>query len=135
MTHPRSWTDWPACPGCGRPRQTACPTCGAAGNQFLLAEYLTTSDPLGGCRERPAPGETAVGDVSAVLLLCPQCDEAFGPRFYRHCPACGYDAGDGIEVQHGTARPVSNRVLLVLYGLIALGLLLILYFSFLFRAD
>ena len=75
----RIWTDWPCCASCGRPRLTVCPICGAAGSQFPLAEYLAPAAPVRNSRgdgpERPG----ADGPVVPILLVCPQCDEAFAP--------------------------------------------------------
>ncbi len=68
-----------------------------------------------------------------VQLLCPQCDEVFVPQFYRICPACGDDAGSGIEPPQPQAEPYHRRVLLVAYCLLGLAAMLWLYFWLLFR--
>ena len=40
-----AWADWPLCPRCRAPRQTACPTCRVPGTDFPLAE-LNPAAPL-----------------------------------------------------------------------------------------
>ncbi|MFO7906023.1 MAG: hypothetical protein ACQESR_17300 [Planctomycetota bacterium] len=133
MSEDRVWKNWPTCRQCGRRRQTICPTCGVAGNQFLLAEYQVPGAPRRDTRNRQHEDSPSSEPASSVLLLCPRCDEAFSPRFYRLCPACGGDAGEGIRANEGTREPLSNRVLLVIYGLVGLTTLILLYFWFLFQ--
>ena len=64
--------------------------------------------------------------------MCPQCDEAFAPRFYRRCPQCGHDEGTGIDVQPWDVEPLSDKMLLVICGLIVVVTLIVLYFRWLF---
>ena len=139
----RTWTDWPECSQCSRRRQPVCPTCGVAGNQFLLAEFLAPSERVRASRTEendPSAGDTPDGDTPdgdtgelEILLLCPQCDEAFPPRFYRCCQACGCDEGDGIEVRRWTPEPLSDELLVAIGGLFLVACLLGTYFWFLFR--
>lgn len=128
----RTWTDWPCCAQCGRRRLTVCPTCGAAGDQFALAEYLAPAAPVqrsrGGASERPEQDDPGC----EILLMCPQCDEAFAPRFYRRCPQCGHDEGTGIDVQPWSVEPLSENTLLILCGLIGLVTAIVLYVRWLF---
>ncbi len=146
MADERIWKEWPACLRCGHRRQTVCPTCGVAGNRFPLAEYQGAAEPQRNSRVPPSlealstearsiglPSPVSSEPTSGVLLLCPRCDEAFMPRFYRICPACGCDAGSGVELKRPVVEQISNRLLLAVYGLVALGGLLLLYFWFLFR--
>jgi hypothetical protein len=126
----RVWTHWPRCAHCGRLRLTVCPTCGMAGDQFALAEYLAPAAPLHSSRG-PTP-EAPEEEGKTVLLVCPQCDEAFAPRFYRRCAQCGHDAGSGLEVPTLAVEPLSTNTLLVLVGLLALVALIVLYFRWLF---
>ncbi|MFW6169626.1 MAG: hypothetical protein ACODAD_03985 [Planctomycetota bacterium] len=133
MREDRVWKNWPTCPRCGRRRQTICPTCGVAGNQFLLAEYQVPGAPQRGTRNQHEMDSPSAQPAPPVLLLCPRCDEAVSPRFYRLCPACGCDAGEGISVNARTGEPLSNRVLLVIYGLVGLTTVILLYFWFLFQ--
>ena len=123
----RRWTDWPCCTHCGRPRLTVCPICGTAGDQFRLAEYLAPAAPVRGTRRAttgsPEPDEVVV----EILLLCPQCDEVFPPRFYRYCPQCGHDEGTGMDVRPTAPPPLPTRPLLVLGGLITFLAALLLY--------
>lgn len=132
MSDEKYWSEWPRCAGCTRPRQTVCPTCGQAGNRFPLAEYQAIAAPQHGTRG--ADRDASAGDpAQEVLLLCPRCDEAFHPRFYRVCPECGTSAGDGIELAERSTEHLSSRVLLAIYALIAVAALLLLYFWSLFR--
>ena len=153
MTEQRIWNDWPACPQCGRPRQTVCPTCGGAGNQFPLADYQGVGEPQRRSREleqqreldshvesresrleESAPSDLATSQpMCRELLLCPRCDEVFKPQFYRICPACGDDAGEGMEDAYQVHEQVGSRVLLAVYGLVAIAVLLLTYFWLLFR--
>ena len=98
-----------------------------------MAEYLAPAAPLessrGRAEERPVPD----GAGREVLLLCPQCDEAFAPRFYRWCPQCGQDAGTGIDTRvSGNDEPLSEHALLILGVLISLVTAIVLYFRWLF---
>ncbi len=127
------WSAWPGCSQCGRLRQTTCPTCGGAGNGFAMAEYQGVAEPQRDSRS--SMPKDSLATVSPVLLICSDCDEAFTPRFYRVCPACGCDAGTGIELGDESGEHVSNRVLLAIYGLAAIGLLLTTYFWLLFRGG
>lgn len=99
----------------------------------MMAEYQVPGEPRRGTRSETEAERRWSGAASPVLLLCPRCDEAFTPRFYRICPACGCDAGDGYEPHAHSREPLSNRVLLVLYGLIGVTALILLYFWFLFQ--
>ena len=65
--------------------------------------------------------------------MCPQCDEAFAPRFYRLCPQCGYDQGSGIEIRTWQPEPLSEQLLLAISGLVFLGLAFWTYFWWLFQ--
>ena len=68
-----------------------------------------------------------------VLLMCPRCDEAFAPRFYRFCPACGCDAEEGLHVDKRSTDGASDRVLPTAAGLLVLLSLLLLCYWFLVR--
>ncbi len=140
-----NWDDWPCCAQCGQPRHTVCPTCGHAGCQFLLAEYQALPAPTQSTRRADAGDDPAArtehdawpagsSPAPLALLMCAQCDEAFTPRFYRICPACGHDAGSGILLRSAGRQPVSSRVLLAIYGLLAILALVLGYFWFLLCA-
>lgn len=68
------------CPNCGRGRTTACPWCGAAGSDFPDAD--------------PPPWSM---EDAAVLLLCPQCDEPFVPRYLNRCEWCEHVFENGVD--------------------------------------
>jgi hypothetical protein len=132
MINRQIWEQWPKCPGCGRRRQTVCPACGQAGNQVPLAEYQAT-EALRFNTRRALSQESGEAESRSVLLLCSRCDEAFAPQFYRVCPACGRDAGEGIEPEMAQRRSINSRVLFVLYTLLAIALLVVFYFWWLFQ--
>ncbi len=119
---------WPSCPRCGRRRQTRCPTCEIGGDDFPLAEYLPTL--------RPVPPADGQGDAPAVpqdlLLMCPACDEAFSPNFYRHCEQCDYDFGEGLVLDTPEGDALTGRALIVLAGLVGLAVAFMAYFWWLF---
>jgi hypothetical protein len=60
--------------------------CGVSGTRFPLADL---DDSAG---------------VPRVLLICEACDDHFLPEWYRLCPSCGHDYGDGILLESAT-RP------------------------------
>lgn len=118
----QSWHDWPVCPSCGQRRQTQCPVCQVSSDNFHLAEFndIAPSGGDGGGEESPLP-----------LLMCPTCDEAFTPRFYRACPWCNHQfEKHGLEAGSETAsgEEFSPRMLAVLMGLVALTMGLMAYF-------
>jgi hypothetical protein len=82
------WTDWPVCPVCGERRSARCPVCGATGTKFPVADFQ--------------PSEAG----QRVLLMCADCDDHMLPEWYRLCPRCGHDYGDGIEV----SRPARGTI-------------------------
>lgn len=150
------WQDWPRCPGCGRRRVAVCPCCLLARDEMPLADYIPVPAPLehtrppretcgGGCghpspepversRSSPESGEApAAEEQDAILLLCPQCDEAFRPVFRQLCPQCGHDFGDGVTTP--VAEPVESnaRALFVIFGLLALAAGILGYCWYLFQ--
>jgi hypothetical protein len=81
------WPDWPICPDCGERRSARCPVCGISATDFPLADFQDSPDD------------------QRVLLYCQACDDHFLPDWYRLCPRCGYDYGDGLAVE-GTIEPL-----------------------------
>ncbi|MBC8877089.1 MAG: hypothetical protein H8E44_47275 [Planctomycetes bacterium] len=137
------WLDWPSCPECGRNRQTYCPTCDIAGDQFPLAEYIPAAAPVQttrrdtGCACKSCGdgrGEGHDEDHAPVLLMCPSCDEAFAPKFFRLCEECGHDFGDGRQVESSEPEELSERALYVIVAIGALTLGLLAYWWYLFQA-
>jgi hypothetical protein len=59
--------------------------------------------------------------------MCPQCDEAFQPQFYRVCPACGCDAEEGLQVEQVHAYGQDGQLPRMALGLAALLCLLSLW--------
>jgi hypothetical protein len=125
-----TWLDWPCCPQCGRRRQTFCPTCDLGGDDLPLAEFIPTAAPLETARTDSDSAGTKDGD--SVLLMCPSCDEAFAPGFYRLCQQCGHDFGDGLQVESEAQDELTGRTLFVLIGLAALAMAVLVYFWCLF---
>ena len=123
------WSDWPVCPSCARCRQAVCPVCETADMDFPLAEYVVDAVEV---RNTRATNEGDNSDQSPILLICPNCDESFPPRFYRFCEDCGHDFGFGIELANHQREEVNHRAVLVVavLGILALGF--IGYFWFLF---
>jgi len=122
-----NWDQWPVCPKCGRRRQTVCPVCATAGIEFDLAEYLAPPEPGRETRSDGASTPPTESELE-VLLMCPQCDEAFQPRFYRRCAECGFDFADGIEIVQRESAPLSPRVVWAIVGMVTLGVGLLVYF-------
>lgn len=158
----RPWADWPRCPRCGTRRETACPDCAVPGADFALAELDPAADLLpapaspehaegcrsdhasccdgGGalrCAEAEDPGEddTLPGAAGgpAVMLVCPTCDEAFVPRFFRRCRHCEHDFGSGPDVEPVDEQPVNYRVLWAVFAVLAALVGLWIYLVWLFR--
>jgi hypothetical protein len=157
----KAWADWPRCPRCGAPRETACPTCDIPGADFPLAELNPAAELLpvldaeaedpdlqrrggeccdgagarAGCAKGEEPGaddhdapeaglspraaSAASADGPGVMLLCPTCDEAFSPRFYRWCESCGHDFGSGREGGPPEETATNYRIVLALFALVA----------------
>jgi uncharacterized paraquat-inducible protein A len=111
------WPDWPCCPRCGERRSARCPICETSGSDFPLADF---QEQAGGQR---------------VLLMCRTCDDHMIPEWYRRCPRCGCDYGDGIEIQRPTHEPIdlNPRLWIVLAALAAATLAAAAYFAWLFR--
>jgi hypothetical protein len=122
------WLAWPRCPLCAQRRQARCPTCGHGDDDFPLADYQE----LGAEPQLPINRigrHFAEWDADpAVLLLCPHCEEAFRPRFYHHCAACGYDFGEGVQPDSGAFDDFSLRAFGAAAALLATGAAIFTYF-------
>lgn len=128
------WTNWPRCPSCRRLRQTRCPVCKTAGTDFELAEFIAPDD-----SEKPVRfvADDSEEDDEPVLLICPLCDEAFAPPFYRRCEACGHDFRTGLEARPVPAavhEPTSRRMIAVLLALAAALVGLFIYLAVVVRS-
>ncbi len=127
--------NWPVCPACGQRRQTECPVCGAAGDDFSRAEanaalLASAQDKL---PEQETSEEKALPASKRPWLLCPTCDEVFQPQYERQC-ACGHDFGDGREESIAPARDrLDRRFLWLLVGLVVAGIAALLYFALILR--
>jgi hypothetical protein len=143
------WTDWPRCPRCGAPRETACPTCNVPRADFPLAELnpaaeflpvlmdrdaLAADDDGQGAAEPPDAPSAATGDGPGVMLICPTCDEAFSPRFYRWCENCGHDFGSGREDEPPEESDTNYRVVAAIVVTIGVLAVLWIYLIWLFQS-
>jgi hypothetical protein len=111
------WADWPTCPKCQERRSARCPVCSVSGTRFPLADLDDS------------------GDEPRVLLICESCDDHFLPEWFRLCPHCGHDYGDGIVLEPAS-RPldaVNSRAVTLVAALVVGGVLLFLYFTWLLR--
>jgi hypothetical protein len=115
---------WPCCPQCDRRRQTRCPSCDLGSEDFPLADYLPPLESESGSADQDPP--------DGLLLMCPTCDEAFPPRFYRYCQQCGHDFGDGMIIEGSDADALTGRAFAVLLGLVLFALAMLMYFWWLF---
>ena len=71
-----------------------------------------------------------------VLLMCETCNEAFPPRCYRTCHQCGFDFGDGLELQEvpeDVHDEVNSRAILVVVGLVVMLVGLLAFFAIVLR--
>jgi hypothetical protein len=127
-----TWEDWPVCPSCHRRRQTACPVCGVAGDGFPLSDYLAPLEPMRDSRKPEVLSRQQQKDGLEVLLICPQCDEAFSPNFYRYCAECGHDYLEGMDVEKGDFEVLTERTLWAIVALVVVGVALLAYFSLMF---
>jgi hypothetical protein len=109
------WADWPVCPVCGERRSARCPVCAATSTAFPLADIEDE------------------GLAPRVFLVCTDCDDHFLPQWYRLCPRCGHDYGDGFDVKRPQAVTLeTNRaVWIVSSGLLAGAVVLVAYFMWL----
>ncbi len=110
--------NWPMCPHCRRPRQTSCPICQTAGNQFPEA-FLPDRE--------PAASEDA-NESARLYVLCPTCDEPFAPEFLARCEWCGHQFRDGRETPPPSPltspfEDVNPRVWILVAGLVAVFVL------------
>jgi hypothetical protein len=132
------WDAWPCCPQCGQRRQTRCPTCELGGQDFPLADCLPAaenlpaaaslpaSDACGGCGCRASGWEAA-----EVLLVCTGCQDVFAPEFYRVCPQCGHDFGEGLVARDAEdPREFSGRVLWTVFGMLVVVAIALAYFAY-----
>ena len=95
---------------------------------MFYAPHRTSARKCSACSPSE-PDELANNDQDSVaMLMCPVCEEAFTPVFYRWCQQCGHDFGDGLLVQTPEPDELTDRALIVLAGMIGLFIALITYF-------
>ncbi|WP_425613479.1 hypothetical protein NA78x_003311 [Anatilimnocola sp. NA78] len=110
---------WPTCPECGANRHAECLVCGS------VAEFF--------------PAAYQADDRDESLRVCEACDDTAELRYFRRCPRCNYDFGDGYELPAPEPRgdydrfPVSRLEWLLLGGMAAGMAALLGYFAWLFR--
>jgi len=128
------WADWPTCPRCSLRRQVVCKVCETAGTNFQLAEFVVEAAPIRQTQtESEESGKEETDDGPPLLLICPNCDESFPPRFFRYCEDCGHDFGFGVELQLKEPPEVNGRAIIVVVALGLLALAFSAYFAFIAR--
>ena len=60
--------------------------------------------------------------------MCPLCEEAFRPNFYRRCAACGYDFGGGVRWDVAHDEDSSTRIAWAAAGVVGVMLALVAFF-------
>jgi predicted RNA-binding Zn-ribbon protein involved in translation (DUF1610 family) len=73
----------------------------------------------------------AIG-APVVMFVCPTCDEAFTPRFFRRCRQCGHDFGSGPDIEPAD-EPANYRVVFAMLAVIAAMAGIWIYLVLLFR--
>ena len=124
------WADWPLCPKCQKRRQAVCDGCHFAADHFPLAEYLEAVEvsPIGKFDGKEYREGEPRESTFRVLLMCPQCEEAFRPKFYRTCHWCGHEFESGRQVDNPLAEQLTPRVMWTIFALALLGLVSVAYF-------
>ena len=93
----------------------------------------------GGCTPGDAPPDDGPDMIDredqgspVVLLMCPTCDEPFTPEYPRVCEWCGHQFENGFEMGMPTdpVEQLEPRVVVVIAALLALMLVLAVYFMF-----
>jgi len=149
---------WPQCPQCGALRVTRCPACGTTGTHFAQADPefagpvvvdqdarpIACSCQGGGCSpqsvsgaDEAGPGEVeppARSEPAPTMLVCPECDEPFLPKYARRCPSCDHRFLDGydVESEHAARDRMGARTIAVILGLVGLLIAVFVYFASLF---
>ena len=79
-------------------------------------------------------GDAAAAAIGGpvVMFVCPTCDEAFVPRFFRRCRPCGHDFGSGPDMEPAD-EPTNYRVVFAVLALIATAAGIWIYLVLLFR--
>jgi hypothetical protein len=116
------------------PPQSCCGGGSCGGVTSLSGSDCGAGSPANGAADEAGglPGANAESPLP-VLLFCPACSEAFAPVFYRLCAQCGYDFGEGREIELPRQNEMNNRVLVALVVLGGLAVAALVYFWLLFR--
>ncbi|MEK6233657.1 MAG: hypothetical protein N2C14_03010, partial [Planctomycetales bacterium] len=104
---------WPSCPSCDHQLITLCPACKINGVDFPPAHGVPERRRRVGKPQAPEPENADSRDADSrdadskdadsqeadvpLFVLCPTCDEAFEPEFYRRGAWCNHDFGPGLE--------------------------------------
>jgi hypothetical protein len=111
--------------GCRSGHDACCSGAGAASR---------CADHGNGCDDESLPasdGAAAAVGGPVMMFICPTCDEAFVPRFFRRCRHCGHDFGSGLDMEPAD-EPANYRVigavLAVIAALVGIGIYLALLF-------
>ena len=106
----------------------------------LPAVPIAAVGPLSGLRNERhevsrSPTSSKWTAASVCCSFCATCDDHFQPEWFRLCPSCGHDYGDGVEVERpaGPKEPLNARTWLVLAGLLAGCAVVVAYLLWLFN--
>jgi len=111
--------------------------CGGAGALTSCAmrdNAMAAADDDQAIVEPPDSPSAVTGDRPDVMLICPTCDEAFSPRFYRWCENCGHDFGSGREDEPPEETATNYRVVAAIVVTIGVLAGLWVYLVWLFRS-
>lgn len=97
---------WPICPTCNQRRLTCCPDCKTAGDDFRHADRIGPISEIFTTKDNRRDNQQT---KPRLLLLCPICEHAFEPAFYRNCATCNHDFGEGVVVEDAPLDAISER--------------------------
>jgi uncharacterized protein (DUF983 family) len=117
--------------GCRSGHDACCS--GGAGSSRCADHGDGSDDESLSASDASAAEPTAAGfGGPVVMFVCPTCDEAFVPRFFRRCRHCGHDFGSGPEMAPAD-EPANYRVIFAVLAVIAVVAGIWIYLVLLFR--
>jgi hypothetical protein len=123
----------PDADSCRRARTDCCGGQNRAGCSAHGDESDNDEPLLADSASSAAPADLSLA-APAVMLVCPICDEAFPPKFFRRCRHCEHDFGSGLELDSGEeSAAASHRVVLTILAVLAAMAGIAVYLLFLFR--
>jgi len=134
LTGGGAWNEWPRCIACDQLRQAECPVCLHASSTFALAEYLGQAESSRSSRVTTfgKDGEVIASATAGhdILLMCDECDEAFAPRFYNQCHACGHQHGFGVGSPDWLSREQWNFRMTLAVSCMVMGVIVLLMYFY-----